>query len=75
MAWALLLCLIVELIKQTEGMLVKIDLVTVLATLNVLLRQVSTSLPKIREATGGLLQKENPIRDSAKANGLAKAGV
>jgi hypothetical protein len=74
-AWALLLCLIVELIKQTEGMLVKIDLVTVLATLNALLRQVSTSLPKIREATGGLLQKENLNRASAKANGLAKAGV
>ena len=56
-------------------MLVKLDLVAVLATLNELLRRVSTSLPKIREATGGLLQKENPIRDSAKANGLAKAGV
>jgi hypothetical protein len=56
-------------------MLVKIDLVAVLATLNTLLRQVSTSLPKIREATGSLLQKENPNRDSAKANGLAKAGV
>jgi len=68
--------LIVELIKQTEGMLVKIDLVAVLATLNELLRRVSTSLPKIREATGGLLQKENPNRDSAKTNdGLAKAGV
>jgi hypothetical protein len=74
-AWALLSCLIVELIKQTEAMLVKIDLVTVLATLNALLRQVSTSLPKIRKATGGLLQKENPNRDSAKVNGLAKAGV
>jgi hypothetical protein len=56
-------------------MLVKIDLVTVLATLNVLLRQVSTSMPKIREATGGLLQNENPNRASAKANGLAKARV
>jgi len=67
--------LIVELIKQTEGIIVKIDLVTVLATLNELLRRVSTSLPKIREATGGLLQKESPNRDSAKANGLAKAGV
>jgi hypothetical protein len=54
---------------------VKIDLVTVLATLNALLRQVSTSLPRIREATGGLLQKENPNRASARANGLAKAGV
>ncbi len=53
----------------------KIDLVTVLATLNVLLRQVSTSMPKIREATGGLLQNENPNRASAKANGLAKARV
>ena len=53
----------------------KLDLVAVLATLNALLRQVSGSLPKIREATGGLLQKENPNRDSAKANGLAKAGV
>jgi len=53
----------------------KFDLVAALATLNELLRRVSTSLPKIREATGGLLQKENPIRDSAKANGLAKAGV
>jgi len=53
----------------------KLDLVAVLATLNELLRRVSTSLPKIREATGGLLQKEYPNRDSAKANGLAKAGV
>ena len=75
MAWALLYCLIVELIKQTEVMLMKLDLVAVLATLNALLRQVSTSLPKIREATGGLLQKESPNRDSVKANGLAKAGV
>jgi hypothetical protein len=56
-------------------MLVKLDLVAVLATLNELLRRVSTSLPKIREATGGLLQKENPNRDSAKTNGLAKAEV
>jgi hypothetical protein len=74
-AWALLQCLIAELINQTEVMLMKLDLVAALATLNELLRRVSTSLPKIREATGGLLQKENPNRDSAKANGLAKAGV
>jgi len=60
---------------QREAMLVKIDLVTVLATLNELLRRVSTSLPKIREATSGLLRKESPNRDKAKANGLAKAGV
>ncbi len=45
----------------------KFDLVAALATLNELLRRVSTSLPKIREATSGLLQKEYPNRDSAKA--------
>jgi len=74
-AWVLLWCLIAELINQTEVMLMKFDLVAALATLNELLRRVSTSSPKIRGATGGLLQKENPIRDSAKANGLAKAGA
>ena len=75
MAWALLYCLIVELIKQTEVMLMKLDLVAVLATLNALLRQVSTSLPKIREATGGLLQKDSPNGAGVGANGLDKASA
>ncbi|HXK29929.1 MAG TPA: hypothetical protein VJ646_16920 [Candidatus Binatia bacterium] len=53
----------------------KFDLVAALATLNELLRRVSTSLPKIREATRGQLQKKNTIGTGVGANGLAKAGV
>ena len=64
-----------ELIKQSEGMPMKLDLVAVLATLNELLRQVSGSLPRIRQATAGPLQKESVNGTGVKANGLAKAGV
>ena len=53
----------------------KLDLVAVLATLNELLRRVSTSLPKIREATGGLLQKDSPNGAGVGANGLDKASA
>jgi len=69
MAWALLYGLVVELIKQSEGMLMKLDLVAVLATLNELLRQVSGSLPKIHQATGGPLQKESLNGTGVRANG------
>ena len=53
------------------------DLVTALATLNELLRQVSASLPKIHQATGGLLQtqKEGLNGTAEKSNGLAKASA
>ena len=53
----------------------KLDLVTVLATLNVLLRQVSGSLPKIQQAASGPLQKESLNGTGVRANGLARAGV
>jgi len=53
----------------------KLDLVAVLATLNELLRQVSGSLPRIRQATAGPLQKESVNGTGVKANGLAKAGA
>jgi hypothetical protein len=60
---------------QSEGMLMKLNLVAVLATLNELLRQVSGSLPKIHQATGGPLRKESQNGSGVKDKGLAKAGA
>ena len=62
---------------QTEAMLMKFNLVAVLATLNALLLQVSGSLPKIHQAAGGLLQtqKEGLNGTGEKSNGLAKASA
>lgn len=53
----------------------KLDLVAVLATLNELLRQVSGSLPKSHQATGGSLQNESQNGAGVKDKGLAKAGA
>jgi len=53
----------------------KFDLVAVLATLNELLRQVSISLPKIHQATGGLLEKKSPNGTGVGADGLGKANM
>lgn len=53
----------------------KLDLVTVLATLNLLLRQVSGSLPKINHGAGSLLQREGMNGTGVGTNGLAKAGA
>ena len=53
----------------------KLDLVAVLATLNELLRRISTSLPKIREATGGLLQKEGMNGTGVGVNSVGNAGA
>ena len=55
----------------------KFNLVEALATLNALLRQISCSLPKIHQATGGLLQtqKESLNGTGEKSNGLVKASA
>lgn len=60
---------------QSEGMPMKLDLVAVLATLNELLRQISGSLPKIHQATGGLLQKESLNGTAVRVNGLGKSNT
>ena len=60
---------------QTEAMLMKFNLVAVLATLNALLRQVSGSLPKIHQAVGGLLQKDSLNGTGVRVNGLDKANM
>jgi hypothetical protein len=74
-AWALLYSLVVESIMQREAMLMKLDLVAVLATLNALLRQVSGSLPQIHQAASGLLQKESLNGTAVRVNGLGKANM
>ena len=53
----------------------KFNLVAVLATLNALLRQVSSSLPKIHQAVGGLLQKDSLNGTGVRVNGLDKANM
>ena len=62
---------------QTEAMLMKFNLFAALVTLNALLRQVSSSLPKIHQAAGGLLQtqKEGLNGTGVRASGLAKANM
>jgi hypothetical protein len=56
-------------------MLMKLNLVAVLATLNELLRQVSSSLPKIHQAANGLLQKEGLNGTGVRVNDLGKANM
>ena len=55
----------------------KFNLVEALATLNALLRQISSSLPKIHQAAGGLLQpqKEGLNGTGERSSGLAKANM
>jgi hypothetical protein len=60
---------------QREAMLMKLNLVAVLATLNELLRQVSSSLPKIHQAANGLLQKEGLNGTGVRVNDLGKANM
>jgi hypothetical protein len=75
-AQALLQRLIVNMIKKSEARLMKSpDPVAVLTILNALLRNVTTSLPQIREATRGLLQEDSTTAAAPGANGLAKTNA